>query len=128
MGWNSVIYFAALSAVSDELHDAAIVDGASKVQRILHIDLPTILPTITIMLVLQIGQLMNVGFEKVYLMQNNLNLATSETIQTYVYKQGLQNADYGYSTAVGLFNNVVNFVLLFSVNTLSRRLGGSSLW
>ena len=104
------------------------MDGASKLQRILNIDLPTIMPTITIMLVLQIGQLMNVGFEKVYLMQNNLNLAASETIQTYVYKQGLQNADYGYSTAVGLFNNVVNFVLLFSVNSITRKIGGSSLW
>lgn len=128
MGWNSVIYFAALSAVSEELHDAAIVDGASKLQRICHIDLPTIMPTITIMLVLQIGQLMNVGFEKVWLMQNNLNLSASETIQTYVYKQGLQNADYGYSTAVGLFNNVVNFALLYTVNTVTRRIGGSSLW
>lgn len=80
------------------------------------------------MLVLQIGQLMNVGFEKVWLMQNNLNLSASETIQTYVYKQGLQNADYGYSTAVGLFNNVVNFVLLYTVNTVTRKIGGSSLW
>lgn len=128
MGWNSVIYFAALSSVSEDLHDAAIVDGANKWQRILNIDLPTILPTITIMLVLQVGQLMNVGFEKVFLMQNNLNLQASETIQTYVYKQGLLNADYGYSTAVGLFNNVVNFVLLTTVNALSRRIGGSSLW
>ncbi len=128
MGWNSIIYFAALSAVSEDLHDAAIVDGANKLQRIRHIDLPTIMPTITIMLVLQIGQIMNVGFEKVYLMQNNLNLQTSETIQTYVYKQGLQHADYGYSTAVGLFNNVVNFVLLFGVNAASRKIGGSSLW
>lgn len=128
MGWNSIIYFAALSSVSEDLHDAAIVDGATKFQRILNIDLPTIMPTITIMLVLQIGQIMNVGFEKVYLMQNNLNLQTSETIQTYVYKQGLQNADYGYSTAVGLFNNVVNFVLLFTVNNVTRRMGGSSLW
>ena len=128
MGWNSVIYFAALSAVSEDLHDAAIVDGASKIQRIFHIDLPTIMPTIIIMLVLQIGQLMNVGFEKVFLMQNNLNLQTAETIQTYVYKKGLQNADYGYSTAVGLFNNVVNFVLLTTVNALTRHLGGSSLW
>lgn len=128
MGWNSVIYFAALSSVSEDLHDAAIVDGANKLQRIRHIDLPAIMPTITIMLVLQIGQLMNVGFEKVYLMQNNLNLAASETIQTYVYKQGLQNADYGYSTAVGLFNNVVNFVLLTTVNAVTRKIGGSSLW
>ena len=128
VGWNSVIYFAALSAVSDELHDAAIVDGASKVQRILHIDLPTILPTITIMLVLQIGQLMNVGFEKVYLMQNNLNLATSETIQTYVYKQGLQNADYGYSTAVGLFNSVINFALVVLANFISNKASGYGIW
>lgn len=128
MGWNSIIYFAALSSVSEDLHDAAIVDGASKWQRILHIDLPQIMPTITIMLVLQVGQLMNVGFEKVFLMQNNMNLQVSETIQTYVYKQGLQRSDYGYSTAVGLMNNVINFVLLTSVNALSRKIGGSSLW
>lgn len=128
MGWNSIIYLAALSSVSGDLHDAAVVDGASKLQRILHIDIPSIMPTITIMLILQIGQLMNVGFEKVYLMQNNLNLSVSETIQTYVYKQGLQNADYGYSTAVGLFNNVINFILLTSVNAITRRMGGSGLW
>ena len=128
MGWDSVIYFAALSSVSEDLHDAAIVDGANKWQRILHIDLPQIMPTITIMLVLRIGQLMNVGFEKVFLMQNNLNLQASETIQTYVYKQGLINSDYGYSTAVGLFNNVINFILLTSVNAVTRKIGGSSLW
>lgn len=128
MGWDSVIYFAALSSVSEDLHDAATVDGANKGQRILHIDLPQIMPTITIMLVLRIGQLMNVGFEKVFLMQNNMNLQTSETIQTYVYKQGLINSDYGYSTAVGLFNNVINFILLTSVNAATRKIGGSSLW
>ena len=128
VGWNTVIYFAALSSVSADLHDAAIVDGASKRQRILHIDLPTIMPTITIMLILQIGQLMNVGFEKVFLMQNYLNLQTSETIQTYVYKMGLQNSDYSYSTAVGLFNNVINLILLSTVNMITRRMGGSGLW
>jgi len=128
MGWDSVIYFAALSSVSEDLHDAAIVDGANKWQRIAHIDLPQIMPTITIMLVLRIGQLMNVGFEKVFLMQNNLNLQTAETIQTYVYKQGLIHSDYGYSTAVGLFNNVINFILLTSVNAVTRKIGGSSLW
>lgn len=128
VGWNSIIYFAALAGVSADLHDAAIVDGASKIQRIRYIDLPTIVPTITIMLVLQVGQLMSVGFEKVFLMQNNLNLQTAETIQTYIYKKGLLDVDYSYSAAVSLFNNLVNFILLVSVNTASRKLMGSSLW
>ncbi len=128
MGWGSIIYFAALSSVSEELHEAAIVDGANKWQRIIHLDLPTIMPTITIMLIMNLGQIMNVGFEKVYLMQNNLNLQTAETIQTYVYKQGLIRSNYGYSTAVGLTNNVVNLIMLVSVNAVTRKMGGSSLW
>lgn len=128
MGWSSIIYFAALSGVSADMHDAAIVDGANKLQRIWYVDLPTIVPTITIMLVLQVGQLMSVGFDKVFLMQNNLNLQTAETISTYIYKKGLLDVDYSYSTAVSLFNNVVNFLLLISVNRASRKMTGSSLW
>lgn len=128
MGWDSIIYIAALSGISPELHEAGIVDGANKLQRIWHIDLPGILPTLVILLIMNCGALMNVGFEKVYLMQNNMNLATSETMQTYVYKIGLLNAQFSLSTAVGLFNSMVNFALLIIVNFISKRLTENSLW
>ncbi|MEG0767670.1 MAG: ABC transporter permease subunit [Clostridia bacterium] len=127
-GWGSIIYLAALSGVSPELHEAAIIDGANKFHRILHIDLPTILPTMVILLVMNFGSVMNVGYEKVYLMQNSLNLTTSEVISTYTYKLGLQNAEYSYSTAIGLFNNVINLTLLVVVNRVAKTLSGSSLW
>lgn len=128
MGWDSIIYIAALASISPELHEAAIVDGANKVQRILHVDLPGILPTVVILLIMNCGHLMSVGFDKVYLMQNNMNLATSETMQTYVYKIGLLNAQFSLSTAVGLFNSMVNFVLLLIVNWISKKLTENSLW
>lgn len=128
MGWDSIIYIAALASISPELHEAAIVDGANKVQRILHVDLPGILPTVVILLIMNCGHLMSVGFDKVYLMQNNMNMATSETMQTYVYKIGLINAQYSLSTAVGLFNSMVNFVLLLIVNWISKKLTENSLW
>ena len=127
-GWSMIIYLAALTSVSPEFHEAAIMDGANKYHRIWHIDLPTIMPTIVILFILNIGSFMSVGFEKVYLMQNMLNLDSSEVIQTYVYKSGLLNAQYSYSTAVGLFNAVINFVLLISFNTLAKRLKQTSLW
>ena len=127
MGWNSVIYFAALSSVNPELHESAIVDGATKMQRILYIDLPTILPTITILLIMSCGSLLSVGFEKVYALQNDLNLSVSEIISTYVYKVGLLQNDMSYSTAIGLFNSVVNSILLILVNWISNKLSGISL-
>ena len=130
-GWNSIIYIAALSAVSPELHEAAQIDGASRFQRILHVDFPAILPTITIMLILRMGNVMTIGFEKAFLMQNSLNLSTSEIISTYVYKVGLSSAgttDFSYSTAIGLFNSVINLVLISGTNLIARRLGGNSLW
>lgn len=127
-GWASIIYIAALSGVSPELHEAAIIDGASKLQRIRHIDFPAILPTIIILLILNMGQVMNVGFEKVLLMQNDLNLQVSEVISTYTYKMGLVNAQYSYSTAIGLFNNIINFCILIGVNKLSKKVSGTSLW
>lgn len=127
-GWASIIYIAALSGVSPELHEAAIIDGASKLQRIRHIDFPAILPTITILLILNMGQVMNVGFEKVLLMQNDLNLEMSEIISTYTYKMGLVNAQYSYSTAIGLFNNIINFCILIGVNRLAKKMSGTSLW
>lgn len=129
MGWNSVIYFAALSAVSPELHEAAVVDGASKLQRLLHIDLPSILPTATILLILNTGNILSVGFEKAYLLQNDLNLGVSEIISTHVYKMGIKvQNDPSFSTAIDLFNSAVNAVLLISVNKVADKLSGNSLW
>lgn len=127
-GWSMIIYLAALTGVSPDLHEAAVMDGANKYQRIWHIDLPSIAPTIMILLILNIGNFMTVGFEKVYLMQNSLNADASEVIQTYVYKSGLLSAQYSYSAAVGLFNSGINFILLISVNALARRLKQASLW
>jgi putative aldouronate transport system permease protein len=127
-GWNSIMYFAALSAIDVELYESARVDGCTKLQKIWHIDLPGIVPMIVILIILNCGNLMTVGFEKIYLLQNNLNIETSEVISTYVYKAGLQRAEYGFATAVGLFNSVINFVLLVSVNTVSKKLGQTSLW
>lgn len=127
-GFNSIIYLAALSSVDVSLYEAAKIDGASKLQKIWHVDLPSILPTIVVLLVLNCGQIMNIGFDKVYLMQNDLNQQTSEIIATYTYKVGLLDMDFAYSTAVGLFNSVVNFILLALVNTASRKLSETSLW
>lgn len=128
MGWSAVIYLAALSGVSPELHEAATVDGATKLKRIWHIDLPTILPTIVTLLILNCGSVMSMGFEKAFLMQNPLNTEHSEIIATYVYKMGLINAEYGFSTAVGLFNSVINCILLISVNKISKKIGQDGLW
>ena len=126
-GYNSVIYIAALSGISLELHEAAIVDGATKLQRALHIDLPSILPTAIILLIMSTGNVLSVGYEKVYLMQNDLNLGMSEIISTYVYKVGLANAQYSYSTAIGLFNNVVNVAILLTVNKIADKVSGTAL-
>jgi len=128
MGFSSIIYFAALSSISPELHEAATVDGATKFQRILHIDLPGILPTASILLILSFGQLMSLGFEKAFLLQNDMNLGASEIISTYVYKMGLVHNDMSFSTAIGLMNSVVNATLLVIVNSAAGRLTGSSLW
>jgi putative aldouronate transport system permease protein len=127
-GWNSIIYIAALSGVNPELHESAMIDGASRIKRIWHIDLPAILPTIVILLILNFGQIMNVGFEKTFLMQNDLNNSVSEVISTYTYKIGLVQAEISYSTAIGLFNNLINFILLLTVNKISRKASGYSLW
>jgi putative aldouronate transport system permease protein len=127
-GYSSVIYIAALSGIDPSLYEAAIIDGANKFQRIIHIDIPGIMPTIIILLILSCGGLMSVGFEKIYLMQNQLNMSTSDVISTYVYRMGLENAQYSFSTAVGLFNSVINTVLLVSVNQIARRVGETSLW
>lgn len=128
MGWSSIIYISALSGVDMQLHEAAIVDGATKLQRIIHVDLPSIKPTIIMLLILQMGSLMGVGFEKVFLLQNTLNKSAASVISTYVYEVGLINSDYGYSTAVGLFNSVINVILIVTANQLSKRLADESLF
>jgi len=127
-GYGSVIYFAALAGVSPELHEAATIDGATRFQRIIHVNLPAIMPTIIIMLIISVGGIMNLSFEKVLLMQKDINMASSEVISTYVYKLGIQRAQYSLSSAVGLFNNVINLVLLIMVNKISRKVGETSLW
>ena len=130
VGWGSIIYLSALSAVDPALHEAAIVDGASRFKRVLVLDLPTVLPTATIMLIMNAGRIMTIGFEKVYLMQNDLNLTTSEIISTYVYKVSLgpTGGDFSLGAAIGLFNSVINLVLILLVNAATKRMGGTSLW
>lgn len=121
IGWDSIIYLAALSAIDPTYYEAATMDGASRMQKILNIDLPLLLPTAMILLILRAGSLLSIGFEKVLLLQNPLNLAGSEVISTYVYKVGMLNFQYSYSTAIGLFNTVVNLIILLSVNWFSKR-------
>ena len=127
-GYSAIIYLAALSGVSKELQEAAIVDGASRVKRIWHVDLPAIRSQIVILLIFSVGSIMNVGYEKVYLMQNSLNASTSEVISTFVYKVGLVNADYSFSTAVGLFNSLISIILLTGTNFISKKLTDTGLW
>lgn len=127
-GWDSIVYLAALSSIDPTLYEAAVVDGATRWQKQIYIDLPLLLPTACILLILRVGGIMNVGFEKVFLMQNSLNQTTSEVIATYVYKMGLKNNQYSVSTAVNLFNNVINFALLVLVNGITKKLGDTSLW
>ncbi|HML45944.1 MAG TPA: ABC transporter permease subunit [Clostridia bacterium] len=128
VGWNSIIYLAALAGVSIELHEAAMIDGASRLQRVWYLNVPTILPTFTILLILSVGSLMSVGHEKVLLMQNSLNKTTANVISTYVYERGMIKAEYDFAAAVGVFNNVINFVLLLLVNGAARKLGETSLF
>jgi putative aldouronate transport system permease protein len=127
-GWGAIIYLAALSGISPELHESAMIDGANKLQRIRHIDLPGILPTVIILLIFNLGSLLAVGFEKIYLMQNSLNISRSEVIATYVYKIGLQGGQFSFSTAVGLLNNIVNFLLIVAVNQAARKVSSTALW
>ena len=126
-GFSSVIYIAALAGVDPSLHEAARVDGATRLKRIWHVDLPSIRPTIVILLILSAGTIMNVGYEKVLLLQTQLNRTTSDIISTYVFELGIINKNYGLSTAVGLFNSVINVILLLGVNTIAKRLTDQSL-
>lgn len=130
-GWNAIIYIAALSSVDFQLHEAAIVDGASRFQCMIHVDIPAILPTATILFILNFGHIMSLGYEKVLLLQNHQNIACSEIIATYMYKIGLASdgiPNYSYSTAINLFNSLVNVILLISINHVSRKVSETSLW
>ncbi|QYR19229.1 ABC transporter permease subunit [Paenibacillus sp. sptzw28] len=127
-GFATIIYLAALAGVSPELHEAAIMDGATKWKRVLHVDIPGIAPTIIILLVLAMGNIMSVGFEKAFLMQSDLNYDTSNILPTYVYQMGIEKAQYSYSAAIGLFNSVLNIILLVAVNRIARKLTETSLW
>ncbi|WP_238163734.1 ABC transporter permease [Kribbella pittospori] len=127
-GYSAVIYLAALSGIDPALHESARIDGASRLQRIWNVDLPGIMPTAVIILVLGVGNIMSIGFEKAFLLQNPLNTAQSEIIATYVYKTGLLNADFSMATAIGLFNSVINLFLLLGVNFVAKRITGNGLW
>lgn len=127
MGWNSIIYIAALSSVDTQLYDACRIDGANRWQTMIHIDFPAIVPTIIILLIMNMGGILNVGFDKVFLMQNSLNLGVSQVISTYVYTVGVKSAQFSFGAAVGLFNTVVNFIFLIATNWISKRTTGSGL-
>ncbi len=127
IGWNSIIYISALAGVDATMHEAAIVEGATIWQRMWYIDLPSIKPTIAMLLILQMGTLMNVGFEKVYLLQNSLNSTAASVLSTYTYELGLIKSDYGFSTAVNLFNTLINIILVLGANYLSKKLADESL-
>lgn len=128
MGYSAVIYLASLAGVSMELKEAAICDGVNRLKRICHVDIPGIFPTIVTMFIFNCGNIINIGFEKAYLMQNSVNMPKSELISTFVYKVGLSNANYSFATAAGLFNSVISFVLLIIVNQISKKLTDTSLF
>jgi ABC-type polysaccharide transport system permease subunit len=127
-GYNAIIYLAVISSINPELYEAAIVDGASIWRRIWHIDIPSIMPTATILLILSTARILNVGFEKVYLLQNPMNMQTSDIISTYVYRVGLVSMQYSYSAAIGLFQSLVSLVLITTVNGIARKTSENSLW
>lgn len=127
-GWNSIIYLAALAGVNTQLYEAARIDGASRMQLIRHVDIPALVPTMIILLILTMGGVLNTGFEKVFLMQNTLNLPVSEVISTYTYKIGILSSQFSYSTAIGLFNTVINFGFLMLANQIAKRASDTSLW
>ncbi len=127
-GYSAIIYIAALASVDPSLVEAAIIDGANRLQKIINVDIPTIAPTIIILLIMAIGNMLGIGFEKVYVMQNPLNIGQSEIISTFVYKRGLQNIQYSYATAVGVFNSVVNLILLLAANWSAKRAGDTTLF
>lgn len=128
MGWNSILYIAALAGINEELYEAASLDGAGRLRQTIHVTLPGILPTIMIMLILRIGQVLSVGYEKILLLYNSATYETADVITTYIYRKGLQDFDWSFSAAVGLFNSVVNFAFLVAANQISKRATQTSLW
>ncbi|HHX12744.1 MAG TPA: sugar ABC transporter permease [Clostridiales bacterium] len=128
LGFDAVIYIAALSGVDVQLYEAAAIDGANKFQRLIYITIPALIPTATIMLIRQFGSVMDIGFEKVFLMQNDLNRSSSSVISTYVYEMGITGSQFSFSAAVGLFNALINFVLIIVVNRIAKKVGDTSLW
>lgn len=128
LGWSTILYTSALSAVSVELHEAASIDGASRLKRIWHVDLPAIMPTVGITFIMRVGNLVGIGFEKAYLLQSNINKSTSEVISTYVYRKGMDSfRNFSYGSAVGLFNTVINIVLVFIANTISKKISDNEI-
>lgn len=128
IGWSSVLYFAALSGISPELIEAARIDGATRIQMIRHVKIPTIIPTLVLSMIMSCGSILGVGFEKIFLLQNAMNLPVSSVISTYTYDIGLISGQFSYSTAIGLFNNTVNLILLFIVNFIARKGTGHGIW
>ena len=128
IGWDAIIYIAALANVDQQLYEAAVIDGASRVKQIWHVSLPGIRPTIIIMLIMRMGSMMSSNTDKVLLMQNPMTYDVSDIIGTYVYRLGIKQAQYSYSTAVGFFNSIINVLFLVVGNSISRRFGESSLW
>lgn len=127
MGWNSIIFIAALSSVDTELYDACRIDGANRMQTMIHIDFPAIVPTIIILLIMNMGNVLNIGFDKIYLMQNSLNLGASQVISTYVYSVGIKSSQFSFGAAVGLFNTLINFLFLVITNQIAKRVSGTGL-
>lgn len=128
VGWGSIIYLSAITSIDSELYEAAYIDGATRFQREIHITIPGIMPTVTILLIMRIGSLMNVGFEKVFLLYNPTTYEVADVISTYIYRKGLVEYDYSFSTAIGLFNSAINIILLVIANTISRKVNENSLW
>ncbi len=128
VGWSSIIYFAALTGIDKQLYEAAVIDGANRFKQVIHVTIPGIMPTIVTMLILQIGNLLNLGYEKIILLYNPITYETADVISTYVYRKGILEGSFSFSTAVGLFNSVLNFMLLIIANTVSRKAGEGSLW
>ena len=127
-GWGSIVYLAAIMGINPELYEAARIDGANKFKQILHVTLPGMLPIIVIMFIMAVGGLMNVGWEKAFLLQSPVTYDTSDIISTFVYRKGFEDMNYSYSAAVGLFNSVINLILLAGANFMSRKVNGNSLW
>lgn len=128
MGWGSIVYLAAITGVDEQLYEAARIDGVGKLKQIWYITLPGILPTIVVMLLLKIGSIMDVGYEKIILLYNSSTYSTADVISTFVYRKGIQEYNWSYAAAVGLFNSAINFILIIGANTLSRKINETSLW